>query len=80
MVARFKAVCGPAELRQPYAQMFVTRLLGLRKYGAWKCHRCSKKRPGRPKLPRGACGMGMDRSPKIARDRWRRDLWEELES
>lgn len=39
---------------------FDDRFLGLRKYSVWACHHCSKKRPGRPKVPRGTCGLGMD--------------------
>jgi hypothetical protein len=50
------------------------RRLGLRKYGPWRCHHCSKKRPGKPKLARGACGLGMDRSPKKGRSRWKLDI------
>jgi hypothetical protein len=50
------------------------RKLGLKKGKLWQCSHCSKKTPGRPKLARGTCGMGMDRSPKRGRGRWRLDL------
>lgn len=60
----------------PSGDRFLVRNLGLKKDGAWKCHHCSKKTPGRPKVPRGACGAGMDRSPKKGRNRWRLQLHE----
>lgn len=45
-----------------------------RKVRPFTCSHCSKKTKGRPKHARGACGCGMDRSPKIGRNRWRLDL------
>lgn len=62
----------PGSYPLPEWDRFLTEHLGLRKDGMFKC-RCSKKTPGKPKLPRGACGSGMDRSPKIGRNRWRLD-------
>jgi hypothetical protein len=50
--------------------------LGAKKVILFPC-KCSKKTPGRPKRAHGCC-CGVSDSPKIARNRWRRDkdLWE----
>lgn len=85
MVKRYAEVCyqsvkraHPGDRFYGLPEKLTTRLLGLKKYGVWQCHHCSKKRPGRPKVPRGACGLGKDDSPKIGRNRWRLDpsLWD----
>lgn len=72
MVDRYWSVCPRDKWKWPHR--FLTRKRGLKKDGEWKCHHCSKKTPGKPKVPRGACGLGMDRSPKRGRNRWRLDL------
>jgi hypothetical protein len=51
-----------------------TRFLGLKKDKLWGCH-CSKKTPGRPKVPHGCCSLGLyESSPKRHRNRWRLEL------
>jgi hypothetical protein len=74
MIARYFAVMNERPSDLPKGDRFLVRYLGLKKTSAWACHHCSKKRPGKPKLPRGVCGLGMDRSPKKGRGRWRLDI------
>ena len=74
MLRRYFAVMGERPSDLPAGDRFRVRKLGLKKTSAWACHNCSKKTPGRPKQPRGTCGLGMDRSPKKGRNRWRLEI------